>query len=130
MDITNILDNEYTKFKKKIKKIKKPQSSSSCMNGQSSDDDICMIGPNIIACNNFNYDDYIQLSNESNIIRYIPDQLQEHNYNNLYMNKTFNDNKSCKFRGTNQHFYINKLGYPNIGIDSDGYCILSGTHIG
>ena len=128
MDISNILDNKYMKFKKNIEK--QNYNNSKCMNGESVDNNICMVGQNIVPCNNFNYDDYLQMTNESKIIRNIPDQPNETNNKNLYTNKNFNDCKSCKFRGTNQHFYINKLGYPNIGVDSEGYCIFSGTYIG
>ena len=117
MDVSKTLDKEYKKFKQNIQKN---QNYSNCLNGESVNNNICMIGQNIVPCNNFNYDDYIQLSNESNIIRNVETKH----------NEPKNFNKSCKFRGTNQHFYINKLGYPNIDVDSEGYCIFSGTYIG
>ena len=128
MDISKLLDNEYNNFKKKTT-VDLKKNKTNLLN-ESYNNNLCKIGDNIYPCKILNYNNYLNKVNESKIIRPIPLQLHDNNYDNIFINKTFRDNKSCKFRGTNQHFYINNTEYPTIGIDSNGYCVLSGTHLG
>lgn len=122
--MSNLFNKNYIKNKVDIKK-----KNINLLN-KSYNNDICKIGTNIFPCEISNYNNYLNKVNKSRIISPISVQLPDNNYDNIFMNKTFRDNKSCKFRGTNQHFYINNSEYQNIRIDSNGYCVLSGTYIG
>lgn len=127
MNIPKLLNNEYNNLQKKKKNINNYKIN---LSNKSYNNELCKIGKNMYPCNILNYNNYLNKINEAKIIRPIRLQLNNNNYDNLFINKTFNDNKSCKFRGTNQHFFINNNQYPNIGIDSNGFCVFSGTFLG
>ena len=99
---------------------------------ENSSNNICIINGGEIPCDVSTIDDFYNEVNKSKFVnRRIPEQLVNNNYDNIYINKTFKDGKSCRMRGTNQQVWLeNKKSPPNIGIDSNGYCILRGTNIG
>lgn len=99
---------------------------------ENSSNNICTINNSTIPCKVSTIDDFYNEVNSSRfVVRRIPEQIRDNRYDNLFVNKTFKDGKSCRMRGTNQHIWLNKKkSPPNIGVDSNGYCILRGTHIG
>lgn len=148
MSIENKLDKEFEKLKNELKQnfnqpcnvqqkssskpTKKVVSNSELLNNMN-DNQICLVGNTVIPCKiNENIDQFHQDVNKSkSILRIIPEQKKDNNYENIFVNKTFDDNKSCKVRGTNQHIFLDKdQKIAKIRKDSDGYCIFPGTNIG
>lgn len=143
MSIEKKLDAAFTELKERILTSKCPECISpnnTHINKipiksellESNNNDICMVGNTEIPCNVDSVDNFYKIVNQSRYVnRRIPEQIKNNNYDNIYINKTFKDGKSCRMRGTNQQIWLeNKKSPPNIGIDSDGYCILRGTNIG
>ena len=69
---------------------------------------------------------YHQFVNSSKFVnRWIPEQLKDNNYQNIYINRTFKDGKSCRMRGTNQQIWLeNNIindTVDNGGITLSGY---------
>jgi len=81
---------------------------------------------------NKNINEYLNVANSSkNMIKSIPEQLTDNNYDNIYINKTFENDNICRVRGTNQHINLNNnKADPNISKDSDNFCVFKGANIG
>jgi len=97
-------------------------------------DSLCKIDNLTYQCKpNNQLDEFYNVVNSSkNTIKSIPEQLVDNNYDNIYINKTFQPKQNtCRFRGTNQQFNLSDdKADPNMSVDSDGYCILKGANIG
>jgi len=144
MSIEQKLDQEFNKLKQQFTQTcpsctkrdvqfkDKIQSKSELLNN-SNENQVCMVGNTQVPCHvNESVDDYHKFVNSSKFVnRWIPEQVQDNNYQNLFINRHFKDDKSCRVRGTNQHIRLKDKQYgSNIGIDSNGFCIQRGTNIG
>ena len=142
MSIDKSIDKLYNEFKKTVSAIetssKKLEKKNNNMGVHSelldNNSNICSVTNNTyVPCSvNEDLDDYYNYAKESKfIIKRIPEQLENKKYDNIYINKTFTDGKTCRVRGSNQHINLDhKQVGDKIGIDSDGYCIFRGTNIG
>ena len=142
MSIDKSIDKLYNEFKKTVSNIeasaKKLEKKNNNMGVHSelldNNSNICSVTNNTyVPCSvTEDLDDYYNYAKESKfIIKTIPEQLQNNNYDNLYVNRTFKDGKTCRVRGKNHHINLDDIQVGNkIGIDSDGYCIFRGTNIG
>lgn len=142
MSIDKSIDKLYNEFKKTVSNIetsaktleKKDNNMGVYSELLDNNSNICSVTNNTyVPCSvTEDINDYYNSVNESKfIIKKIPEQLHHNNYDNLYVNRTFNDGKTCRVRGSNQHINLDDKQVGNkIGIDSDGYCIFRGTNIG
>ena len=144
MSIEKQLDSEYNKLKqqfvqdyptctKRDLQFKDNMQNNSELLNNDNINQVCLVGNAEVPCVvHESVNDYHTFVNKSKFVnRWKTEQLHDNNYHNVYINRTYQDNKSCRMRGTNQHIWLDDKQYgPNLGIDSNGYCILRGTNIG
>ena len=142
MSIDKSIDKLYNEFKKTVSdieanaKILEKKDNNMGVYSELLDNisNVCSVTNNTyVPCSvTEDLDDYYNYAKESKFItKTIPEQLENKKYDNIYINKTFNDGKTCRVRGSNQHINLDHKQVGNkIGIDSDGYCIFRGTNIG
>ena len=139
------LDKEFSKLIKNIQKktnipeyntntceLKQtfPDFSSPLLNQPT--DNLCKVDGLSYQCDISNLDSYYKIVNSStNIMKTIPKQLNDKNYDNIYVNKTFPTNsRVCKSKTSNAFFNLDDdTANPNMSIDSEGYCVLKNAYI-
>ena len=131
--IQNIQQNANTQQNLSECELKKtfPDFKSPLLNQPT--DNLCKIDNLTYQCTpNNQLDEFYKVVNSSkNTIKSIPEQLIDNNYDNIYINKTFKSDNICRIRGTNQHINLSDdKADPNIGKDSNNYCIFKGANIG